>query len=45
MKFDTTILRQKTFKEALDKLEELLSHSKAVLLGAGASTSLPKWVR
>ena len=37
MTFDTTVLQQKPFKEALEKLEGLLSHSKAVLLGAGAS--------
>lgn len=30
-------IKDKSFKPALDKLEELLSHSKAVLLGAGAS--------
>ncbi|MCD9490280.1 hypothetical protein GLP30_05475 [Photobacterium phosphoreum] len=37
MAFDTTILEKKEFREAISKLEELLSHSKAVLLGAGAS--------
>ncbi|WP_018275677.1 SIR2 family protein [Teredinibacter turnerae] len=37
MAFDTTVFEQKEFKEAINKLEELLSHSKAVLLGAGAS--------
>ncbi|AFI83584.1 hypothetical protein Q7A_738 [Methylophaga nitratireducenticrescens] len=37
MAFDTTIFEQKEFSEAINKLEELLSHSKAVLLGAGAS--------
>ena len=37
MIFDTTALQHKPFKEALEKLEGLLSHSKAILLGAGAS--------
>lgn len=37
MAFDTTVFEQKEFREAIKKLEELLSHSKAVLLGAGAS--------
>tara|TARA_B110000211_G_scaffold319_1_gene383 strand:+ start:15854 stop:16996 length:1143 start_codon:yes stop_codon:yes gene_type:complete len=37
MVFDTTIFEKKEFREAINKLEELLSHSKAVLLGAGAS--------
>lgn len=37
MAFDTTVFEQKKFREAISKLEELLSHSKAVLLGAGAS--------
>lgn len=37
MAFDTNVFRQKEFRAALDKLDELLSHSKAVLLGAGAS--------
>lgn len=37
MAFDTTVFEQKEFRTALNKLEELLSHSKAVLLGAGAS--------
>lgn len=37
MVFDTTVFEQKEFREAINKLEELLSHSKAVLLGAGAS--------
>jgi len=37
MTFDTTVFEQKEFREAINKLEELLSHSKAVLLGAGAS--------
>lgn len=37
MAFDTTVFEQKEFREAINKLEELLSHSKAVLLGAGAS--------
>ena len=37
MTFDTTILRQKPFIEALDKLEELVHHSETVLLGAGAT--------
>lgn len=36
MTFDTTNLQQKPFKEVLEKLEDLLPHSKAVLLGAGA---------
>ena len=37
MAFDTKVLEQKEFRAAINKLEELLSHSKAVLLGAGAS--------
>jgi len=37
MAFDTTVFEKKEFREAINKLEELLSHSKAVLLGAGAS--------
>ncbi|MFT5380705.1 SIR2 family protein [Alteromonas sp.] len=37
MAFDTTVFEHKEFREAINKLEELLSHSKAVLLGAGAS--------
>jgi hypothetical protein len=37
MTFNTNIFEQKSFREAINKLEELLSHSKAVLLGAGAS--------
>lgn len=37
MAFDTTIFEEKDFRVALNKLEELLSHSKAVLLGAGSS--------
>ncbi|AUT99613.1 SIR2 family protein [Morganella morganii] len=37
MAFDTTVFEQKEFREGINKLEELLSHSKAVLLGAGAS--------
>lgn len=37
MAFNTNIFEQKPFREAINKLEELLSHSKAVLLGAGAS--------
>lgn len=37
MAFDTTVFEQKELREAINKLEELLSHSKAVLLGAGAS--------
>lgn len=37
MAFDTTVFEQKEFREAINKLEELLSHSKAVLSGAGAS--------
>ncbi|WP_258011829.1 hypothetical protein [Vibrio cholerae] len=37
MVFDTTVFEQKEFSDAIKKLEELLSHSKAVLLGAGAS--------
>ena len=37
MTFDTSVFEQKEFREAISKLEDLLSHSKAVLLGAGAS--------
>ncbi|WP_258006759.1 hypothetical protein [Vibrio diazotrophicus] len=37
MAFDTTVFEQKELREAINKLEELLSLSKAVLLGAGAS--------
>lgn len=37
MAFDITVFEQKEFRTAISKLEELLSHSKAVLLGAGAS--------
>lgn len=37
MAFDTSIFEEKEFRGALNKLEELLAHSKAVLLGAGAS--------
>ena len=37
MTFDKSIFEEKLFREAFNKLEELLSHSKAVLLGAGAS--------
>lgn len=37
MAFDVNIFNQKEFREAINKLDELLSHSKAVLLGAGAS--------
>lgn len=37
MTFDTSIFYQKEFRDAVNKLEELLLHSKAVLLGAGAS--------
>tara|TARA_R110002012_G_scaffold49247_1_gene127473 strand:- start:5681 stop:6823 length:1143 start_codon:yes stop_codon:yes gene_type:complete len=37
MAFDTSIFDEKKLKEAIYKLEQLLSHSKAVLLGAGAS--------
>lgn len=37
MEFDTTVFEQKEFREAINKFEELLSHSKSVLLGAGAS--------
>ena len=37
MAFDTTVFEQKEFRAAINKLEELLSHSKAILLGAGAS--------
>lgn len=37
MEFDIGIFDQKEFREAVNKLEELLSHSKVVLLGAGAS--------
>ncbi|WP_192458035.1 SIR2 family protein [Musicola keenii] len=38
MAFDITVFKQKEFREAINKLEGLLSHSKAVLLGAGASS-------
>lgn len=37
MAFDTSIFEDKELRIALNKLEELLSHSKTVLLGAGAS--------
>jgi hypothetical protein len=37
MTFKSDIFDKKEFREPLDKLHELLSHSKAVLLGAGAS--------
>ncbi|MEZ8013523.1 hypothetical protein [Vibrio sp. FF59] len=37
MAFDTTVFEQKEFRVAINKLAELLSHSKTVLLGAGAS--------
>ncbi|MDF0606672.1 SIR2 family protein [Neisseriaceae bacterium TC5R-5] len=37
MVFDTVVFEQPEIREAINKLEELLSHSKAVLLGAGAS--------
>ncbi|MCW2473816.1 MULTISPECIES: SIR2 family protein [unclassified Symbiopectobacterium] len=37
MAFDISIFEKKEFRSALNKLEELLSHSKSVLLGAGAS--------
>lgn len=37
MAFDTTTFAQRELREAIDKLEDLLSHSKAVLLGAGSS--------
>lgn len=37
MAFDITVLTQKELRAAINKLEDLLSHSKAVLLGAGAS--------
>jgi len=37
MAFNINMFEQKPFREAINKLEELLSHSKAVLLGAGAS--------
>lgn len=37
MAFDTTVFEKKEFRKVVDKLEELLSHSKAILLGAGAS--------
>lgn len=37
MAFDTTVFEKREFSDAINKLEELLSHSKAVLLGAGAS--------
>lgn len=37
MTFDTSFLSEHKFRGALNKLEELLSHSKAILLGAGAS--------
>ena len=38
MALDATVFEQKEFREAINKLEELLSHSKAILLGAGASS-------
>ncbi|WP_232096176.1 hypothetical protein [Serratia ureilytica] len=37
MNFDTSVFEKKEFRVALNKLEDLLLHSKAVLLGAGAS--------
>jgi hypothetical protein len=37
MRFDIRFLNEQGFRETLDKLEELLSHSKAILLGAGTS--------
>ncbi len=37
MAFDTTVFEQKEFREVINKLEELLSHSKAVLLGEWVS--------
>ncbi|WP_243470434.1 hypothetical protein [Vreelandella lionensis] len=37
MTFDVSFSDEKIFREAINKLEELLLHSKAVLLGAGAS--------
>lgn len=37
MAFDTSMLNEKNFRDSLEKLEELISHSKAVLFGAGAS--------
>lgn len=37
MAFDTGFLEEKHFREAVNKLEDLLLHPKAVLLGAGAS--------
>ncbi|HGY9617190.1 hypothetical protein ACK14O_24740 [Vibrio harveyi] len=37
MAFDTIVFEQKEFRVAINKLAELLSHSKTVLLGAGAS--------
>ena len=37
MILDKSIFEEKQFKEAINKLEELLSHPKVVLLGAGAS--------
>ncbi len=37
MTLDMSILNRKPFRDAINKLEELLFHSKAVLLGAGAS--------
>lgn len=37
MDFDISIFSEKPFRDTLNKLEELLSHSKSVLLGAGAS--------
>ena len=37
MAFDIIVFEKKEFRTAISKLEELLSHSKAVLLGAGAS--------
>lgn len=37
MSLNTTIFEKNDFKEVIRKLEELLTHSKIVLLGAGAS--------
>lgn len=37
MAFDTAVFETKELRDAISKFEELLSHSKAVLLGAGAS--------
>ncbi|EHK4783244.1 hypothetical protein [Vibrio parahaemolyticus] len=40
MAFDTTVFEQKYFSGANNKVEELLSHLKAVLLGARVRKSI-----